>query len=61
MIGKYRVATAVMVAAFVLVWLASYYGWGVPSEAQAQARSRSVRMGSLHTRTYYGGGPGFGK
>lgn len=58
---KYRIATAVLIGAFVLVCLASYYGWGVPSEAQALARARSVRTGSLHARSHYGGGLGFGK
>ena len=57
----YQVASAVVVLLFVLVVFASHQGWGVPSEAQAVAQRQSVRSGSLHTRSFYGGGPGFGK
>lgn len=57
----YRLATGVVIGIFVLVWCASYYGWGITSDAQALAQARSARGGSLHVRSYYGGGPGFGK
>lgn len=61
MLRSYQIASGAMVLLFLLVAAASYYGWGLTSDAEAKARSRSVRAGSLHTRTYYGGGPGFGK
>jgi hypothetical protein len=51
----------VLLIALLLVGLASYFGWGLTSDAQAMAMARSVRGGSLHTRQYYGGGPGYGK
>jgi hypothetical protein len=57
----YRWASAVVVLMGVLAVLASYQGWGVPSDAQALAQRQSVRGGSLHARSFYGGGPGFGK
>lgn len=57
----YQVASAMVVVLFVLVMVASYQGWGVASDAQALAQRQSVRGGSLHTRSFYGGGPGFGK
>lgn len=57
----YFVACGVAIALFFVVAAASRLGWGVPSDAQALAQARSVRGGSLHTRHYYGGGPGFGK
>jgi hypothetical protein len=57
----YWIASGVLLIALLLVALASHYGWGLPSDAKAMAQSRSVRTGSLHTRHYYGGGPGFGK
>jgi len=61
MSNGYRVASWVFITLFMLVALASYLGWGLSSDAQALAQSRSVRTGSLHTRHYFGGGPGFGK
>jgi len=61
MSNGYRVASWVFIILFMLVALASYLGWGLSSDAQALAQSRSVRTGSLHTRHYFGGGPGFGK
>lgn len=62
----YIVASLVVVAMFCTALMASYQGWGLTSDAramaQAQARNRSVRTGSVHHfRTYSGGGPGFGK
>jgi hypothetical protein len=57
----YWIASAVLLIALVLVSMASYYGWGLTSDAAAMASARSVRGGSLHSRHYYGGGPGFGK
>lgn len=57
----YAWATALMVLLYIMVCLASYFGWGLQSDAQALAQARSVRTGSLHQRYYYGGGPGFGK
>lgn len=57
----YVIASAVMLILFVLTAIAAYAGWGLDSDASAEARSRSVRSGSLHGRSYYGGGPGFGK
>jgi hypothetical protein len=50
-----------LIGLFVLVALASYYGWGLTSDAQAMALAQSVRTGGLHSRSHYGGGPGFGK
>jgi hypothetical protein len=57
----YRWATGLVIGLFLLVALASYYGWGVTSDAQAMAQAQSVRTGGIHSRHYYGGGPGFGK
>jgi hypothetical protein len=59
----YRWASGVMAALFVVTLLATYYGWGLTSDAEASAegRRRSVRAGSLHRRGFYGGGPGVGK
>jgi hypothetical protein len=37
----------------------SIFGWGLPDEASA--RAKSVRQGSLRSRTFVGGGPSFGK
>ena len=57
----YWMATVVLVSLLLFVAGASYYGWGLKSDTQALAQARSVRAGSLHTRQYYGGGPGYGK
>ena len=57
----YWIASALLLVALVLVSLASYHGWGLTSDAQAMAKAKSVRAGSLHSRQYYGGGPGYGK
>jgi hypothetical protein len=55
----YKIASLLVLVILGATWMASYYGWGVPSEAAA--RARSVRQGSIHGRTFVGGGPGFGK
>lgn len=61
----YLFLSGLVVLLFCVVGMASYQGWGLTSDsqalAQARARSGSVRTGSLHRRSYYGGGPGFGK
>ncbi len=57
----YWVAMAVGLLLFGLTLGSGYYGWGLTSDAQAMARSRTVRAGGLHLRHHYGGGPGFGK
>lgn len=59
MLNIYWLASCIAIVLLILVFLASYFGWGLSSDAQA--RAQSVRTGSLHTRHYYGGGPGFGK
>jgi hypothetical protein len=43
------------------VSFASILGWGLPSDVDAKAQAKSVRLGSLHSRHYFGGGPGSGK
>jgi len=55
----YKITTLMVLALFGFTCAASYYGWGVTSDAAA--RARSVRQGSLGGRTFVGGGPGFGK
>ena len=57
----YWIASGMLVVALLIVGLASYFGWGLTSDAQALAKAKSVRAGSLHTRSHFGGGPGFGK
>ena len=57
----YKVASGMVLVLFGWVVYASYSGAGLTSDAEAMARSRSVRGGSLHGRQYFGGGPGFGK
>jgi hypothetical protein len=61
MLNSYWLSSCLAIVLLVLVFLASYLGWGLPSDGQARAQAQSVRTGSLHTRHYYGGGPGFGK
>ncbi|MCC6443822.1 MAG: hypothetical protein IT210_10255 [Armatimonadetes bacterium] len=61
MTSGYWVATWILVLLFISLLLAAYFGLGLPSDTQAMAQTRSVRTGSLHTRSYFGGGPGFGK
>ena len=56
----YRIASALVIGLFGWVVYGAYTGLGLTSDAQAEARSRSVRAGSLHSRTYFGGGPGSG-
>ena len=56
------ILTVLLLAAFGATAMASYRGWGLDSDASAEDRARrSVRTGSLHGRTFYGGGPGGGK
>ena len=55
----HRVAAGFMLLLTGLALGASYYGWGLPTDASV--RARNVRQGSLRGRSYYGGGPGFGK
>jgi len=57
----YRMATLAATILFLFVLWASHAGFGLATDAEAKARARSVRSGSLHARHYYGGGPGFGK
>ena len=60
----YLVASIVMICLFGTALMAAQQGWGLSSDAaaKAQAKSSSVRTGSTHSRrSYYGGGPGFGK
>ena len=63
----YIVLSLVVVALFGLAWQSSTQGWGLTSDAAALAQAQqrtgtgSVRTGSVHRRSYYGGGPGFGK
>ena len=55
----YRIATLLVFGLLAVTFFASYFGWGVPSDASA--RAASVRQGGIHGRRYIGGGPGFGK
>ena len=57
----YMIASALVVGLLGWIIYAAYSGAGLTSDAEAMARNRSVRGGSLHSRNYYGGGPGFGK
>jgi hypothetical protein len=57
----YKIAAALVVALFFLAFFGSYYGWGLTSDSEAKAKSRSVRSGSAGGRFFYGGGGGFGK
>jgi capsule polysaccharide export protein KpsC/LpsZ len=61
----YMLLSLVVVGLFGVAWQASYQGWGLTNDAsalaQARQRTQSVRTGSVHRRSYYGGGPGFGK
>ena len=62
----YMIASGAAVFFLCFVIAASYYGWGLRSDAQAVAEAQrrsgggggSVRTGSLHTRRYYSGGSG---
>ena len=62
MVG-YRIAAAVLLLLLGFTWFASLYGWGLRSTADARAlrERRSVRQGSSGVRSYYGGGPRYGK
>ncbi len=61
MSNSYWIICWILIIVFILIAIASYLGWGLSSDAQAMAQARSVRGGSLHTRHFFGGGPGFGK
>lgn len=61
MLNGYWLSSCIAIVLLVFVALASHFGWWLSSDAQARAQAQSVRTGSLHTRHYYGGGPGFGK
>jgi hypothetical protein len=52
----YRIASGLMVGLFLYVAYGAYVGFGLTSDAEAMARNRSVRGGSVHGRTYFGGG-----
>lgn len=56
-----KVAIGLFVGGFALVWLASIYGWGLQSDDEEQARARSIRSGSLHSRPYSNWGTYSGK
>ncbi len=55
----YRIASVLVVILGMVSFAASYWGWGLSDDASI--RAQSVRQGSLRGRSYYGGGPGFGK
>ena len=55
----HRIASVMALALLVVAGLASYYGWGLPTDASI--RARNVREGSVRGRHIMGGGPGFGK
>jgi hypothetical protein len=61
----YLISSFLMAFLFIVTFMAAQQGWGLSSDvqakAEAQARAQSVRTGSTHYRTYYGGGPGYGK
>lgn len=59
----YRIATILLAVLLGVTWFASVYGWGLRSTADARAlrERRSVRRGSTGYRSYYGGGPRYGK
>ena len=57
----YKIASAMVLLLFGWVVYGAYMGAGLTTDAEVMARNRSVRGGSLHSRHYYGGGPGFGK
>ena len=56
----YRWAFLVLMALFGITVLASYQGWGLPSDTKVLARKGSVRTGSVHGRTFIGGGGFYG-
>jgi hypothetical protein len=59
----YIIISLLMIGLFGTTYLAAQQGWGLNSDAAARAQAKSsVRTGSARIgRTYYGGGPGFGK
>jgi hypothetical protein len=59
MLTGYKIAALLLVLLLGVVFVASYLGWGVASDASV--RAKSVRQGSLHGRRVFGGGPGYGK
>ena len=62
MTPAHRTFSGVMLLVAVGAIAASYWGWGVPSDASVRAQQgQSARLGSLRGRHYYGGGTSFGK
>lgn len=60
----YRIAAALLLGLLGVTWYASMVGWGLRSTADARAlrQRRDVRTGSGGPyRSYYGGGPRYGK
>ncbi len=55
----WRFLVLLLALGFPVAVAASFFGWGL--ESDATARARNVRQGSLRGRSFYGGGPGFGK
>lgn len=56
----YQIAAAILVALLGLAIAASHFGWGLRRDPQVQTRG-SLRGGSLHQRSFGGGGYGYGK
>lgn len=56
----YRIASGIVIVGLALVIAASYLGWGLRRDPNLQAQS-SLRGGSLHGRSFSGGGYGYGK
>lgn len=56
-----KVVVALLLLVFGLVWRASNQGWGLQSDDEEEARQRSVRSGSLHSRSYSNWGTFSGK
>jgi hypothetical protein len=56
----YRIASGIVLIGLALVFAASHFGWGLQRDPRLQAQG-SLRAGSLHGRSYVGGGYGYGK
>lgn len=56
----YRIATGIVLIGLILVIAASHFGWGLQRDPRLQAQG-SLRGGSLHSRSFSGGGYGYGK
>ncbi|MFN3650476.1 MAG: hypothetical protein ACK47B_12935 [Armatimonadota bacterium] len=59
MLPGYRIASVVVLALLGVTLAASFFGWGLPSDASI--RARSARQGGVGGRVFVGGGPGSGK